>query len=249
MILKVDAACDKGCVRERNEDMILVGNRLLRDGVCSVTASLIESPSFVLALADGMGGHSDGALASEMTLRDLRDFIHQLPNQISENELFSLFKEWIQKMHLKLTQLAVNNPAQPGMGTTLAGVIFHGDIHFLFNVGDSRLYRFRDGVLKQLTVDHSCADLSAGTHRSAAIFNSIGGGGKSVFVDIEGLKDRLFHEDILLLCSDGLSDYLTGEEMQDLLNDGNTSVASFIDAAHSVGAPDNVSIGILQILF
>ena len=114
------------------------------------------------------------------------------------------------------------------------------------NCGDSRLYHFRDGVLKQLTTDHSLDNLKGTTGHSSIITNCIGGGCKSSFMDIVKCTGLFESGDILLLCSDGLTDMVSDAVIANLLNQG-ADASRLCDTALAAGGFDNVSVIVIKI--
>jgi protein phosphatase len=113
------------------------------------------------------------------------------------------------------------------------------------NCGDSRLYRFRNGELTQLTSDHSLSNMLGSSHHSNIITNCIGGGCSTSFMDIVKITDDVKIGDVYLLCSDGLTDMLPDHVITKLLTDG-ADANKLCDAAVEAGGLDNVSCCVLQ---
>ena len=114
------------------------------------------------------------------------------------------------------------------------------------NCGDSRLYRFHDHQLVQLTTDHSLNKTDANQKRSNVITNCIGGGFNSSFIDMVQMTDSVKPDDLFLLCSDGLTDMLPDRMISDLL-EKNADASSLCDAAIEAGGYDNVSCCVITI--
>ena len=134
------------------------------------------------------------------------------------------------------------------MGCTLTGVVWHYGKIYLINAGDSRTYRFRGGFLKQLTTDQTQRGISGNPQASKALLNCLGGGldGKILTDDI---TNKIIEGDVILICSDGLTDMLTDDEIEAMLNEGITTNGMEIGLAEKLkekacesGGYDNVSI-------
>lgn len=247
MLLKSEINSDIGCVRANNEDMILFAGEYFRDNSAKQIVELSDSVRFAAVVADGMGGHKGGEIASEIALRLFDDFLLDLSDGLDESGINLSLKEWTEKTHNIILHRSYELPEQEGMGTTFCGLLFYGEMVFALNIGDSRLYRFRGGILKQLTTDHSIrqltGDLSQGSNQ---IYNSLGAG-ESAFIDIKNLSGQMLTEDLYLICSDGLSDMLPDEETERILNE-NPSAEALITAAKNGGGRDNVSVILLKMI-
>ena len=132
------------------------------------------------------------------------------------------------------------------MGTTLVALAFYEGEFYSLNCGDSRLYRFRDGQLEQLTTDHSLSNLLGSEKHSSVITNCIGGGCNSSYIDIVKMTNEIKPRDCYMLCSDGLSDMLKDEKISALLNEGN-GATDLCEAAIAHGGLDNVSCCVIKI--
>lgn len=246
MILKIDAMSDRGLARDNNEDMILAGSVMLRDEHIFMTQELNSSHKYVIAIADGIGGCEGGEIASKMIIQSLYYFVESISSDISEANLLDELSEWVQKVHTQVQKAAVEHPTVKEMGTTLTGVLLLNGWIVIFNIGDSRIYRFRNGILKQLTTDHSIHNFNRNTQEpSNLIYNAIGSG-NSVFVDIDNRKGSLLPGDWWLLCSDGLSDCISEEIISDILCEKPTA-EQLIKTTLEAGGPDNISVVLFQL--
>lgn len=247
MLIKSEINSDIGCVRVNNEDMILFGGEFFRDRSAKQIFELSDTARFAAVVADGMGGHDGGEFASEIALRCFDDFILALPEGLDEDEVASSLKRWTEETHCLILRKSHELPGCEGMGSTFCGLLFYREMVFALNIGDSRLYRFRGGILKQLTTDHSIRQLTGGLSQdSNQIYNSLGAG-ESAFIDIKNLGGQLLEEDLYLICSDGLSDMLPDEETERILTE-NPSAEALITAAKNAGGKDNVSVILLKII-
>jgi serine/threonine protein phosphatase PrpC len=257
--LLVATNSDAGNVRrsDPNEDSTLI-LQMQRMHESQIT------PIGIYIVADGLGGHDNGQVASRMAVniiaeRMVRDLLtvplqaekeeKNLP-QPTEETLEQLLRDTIEDANLALCQR--NQRDKTDMGSTLTGFMLVGEHAFIVNVGDSRTYMVRGGQIYQLTTDHSLVgQLVAGgliepddvyTHpQRSQIFRSLGDR-PGVQVDI--FKQQLHPGDILLSCSDGLWEMVRNPQIESILNqapDPQTACAQLIEAANVNGGEDNVS--------
>jgi PPM family protein phosphatase len=213
-------------------------------------------------VADGMGGHASGEVASQMAIDTMRDFFATTQDDpdktwpykmdrtkgYEENRLVT----GIKLSNLRIFESARNNPSQRGMGTTIVSLFVTQQGVYLAHVGDSRIYRLRDGSIEQLTEDHSLLNdykkMKHLTDEEIANFPH-----KNVIVRALGMKetvkvDTRFEEprlgDIMVLCSDGLAGPVSDEDIRAIVSSSpDLKVASqrLIDRANENGGPDNVT--------
>lgn len=243
MKLDIDALCHKGLVRDRNEDALSVGGLILRDKTTKVSLDTPEEGFFYLLVADGMGGHEHGEEASEYTLDVIRDRFNQ--HLIGQETFEDDMRSTTHDISVKLNQQAAERGQQLPMGCTLTGVVWHYGRQWLVNAGDSRTYRFRNGMLRQLTKDETERGISGDPEASKWLLNCIGGGqeGRLTISDLEG---KLLEDDVLLICSDGLTDMVTEEQLEEALSEGATTTDLYRMACEG-GGVDNVSIILARI--
>lgn len=203
-------------------------------------------------LADGMGGHNAGEVASQNAVK----FIAEELNKMMENNDTEIPGGLIKAMSYaneKVYTMAALNPIHSGMGTTVVAAYVDGDTAYVANVGDSRAYAVRDDEIFQITTDHSvvaelvrCGSITpeeARRHPQKNIITRAVGTDTSVRTDV--FEYDYAPDDILLLCSDGLSTMLEDKEILAIVKNGNTSeeiVASLIDAAKEYGGLDNITV-------
>lgn len=248
MRLKISCVSDVGRVRDNNEDMACAGMYLIRDGSLNIEKEVFGNESFCLLVSDGMGGHENGEYASQFTLETLRAFL--LDKSQEHGDPAHDLKARIGFVSLCLNRKAREEWQSKAMGCTLTGLVWMQGMTLLVNVGDSRTYRLRDGMLRQLTSDQTLHErdmvpLPAGK----ALYNCIGAGcdTEAYILDI---TDRLMESDRILICSDGLSDMLEDDAIERLLASGSTeeSCAALIDAAKRNGGVDNVTAIVADVL-
>jgi protein phosphatase len=237
------AITDTGCERELNEDRYAV----------------LQTPSGIAwFVCDGMGGQSGGELAAQIAIDAIRRDLELLPARPPELALRNAFQEANRTIVLRR-----QNQAFAQMGTTAVAALIQGAEVVLGNVGDSRVYHFQDGNLKQLTVDHTYVQRlvesgeitmeEALAHPDAHILTRCLGAEPRVDVDIRRLwlwkSKSPTSRQALVFCSDGLYTLLRDEEIAQLLA---TSVpretcARAVELAKSRGGFDNITLAILPI--
>jgi protein phosphatase len=246
MNLFVTAASRVGCVRKNNEDMILAGSSFIRNDAFRNTIELTPEKRTVLAVADGMGGHNSGEVASSDALHNFHFFFNDLPAGLTAGEFNEMMVVWLESINNIIDSKGRVDERFKGMGTTLVGIAYYGGNFFSLNCGDSRLYRLRNGSLQQLTTDHSLNNMLGCSKHSSIITNCIGGGCKNSYMDIVRMTDDIQPSDIYLLCSDGLSDMLNDPQIEVLLKSGGDADA-LCQAAIEAGGFDNVSACVIEV--
>jgi serine/threonine protein phosphatase PrpC len=213
----------------------------------------------VIAVADGMGGHAAGEVASRIAITKLEEISSVITNpEIDSDSAEDLFSDSLNSIDLQLKSESDENPQLTGMGTTLTSLFINGERISLLHIGDSRAYRLRGSSLEQLTQDHtviqellnqgaiSQSDIATHPQRSVLTQVLMGEGISSAPLIILDAKVR----DRYLLCSDGLSSVLTEKEIKSILKGKERSdvVDALIDATYINGAPDNVTIVIADLV-
>ena len=130
--------------------MVLAYDKFVRSDVYGTEFMTENIDRFVIALADGMGGHNAGEVASSDALTNLKFFLEDLPANLSSGEFNEMMVEWLHSVNQIIDSKGHVNPEMAEMGTTLVAVVFYNKKYYWLNCGDSRLYRFRDGELTQL---------------------------------------------------------------------------------------------------
>tara|TARA_R110001599_G_scaffold185680_1_gene379923 strand:+ start:7099 stop:7848 length:750 start_codon:yes stop_codon:yes gene_type:complete len=229
------ASTHQGNVRNLNED------------------SLLNKPEFGLwVVADGMGGHSAGELASQQVISELE----ALPNFDTLSDMVDAAEDALLKANLKLRIHSKNHLNNATIGTTVACLIIKGKAGAVLWVGDSRLYRYRNGVLDQLTLDHSEVQaridsglLSAEQAEKSTIKNILSravGAFDQLAVDVNAFTIQT--GDIFLLCSDGLYNELNSHELQKILHASSLEnmTNDLMQASLSRKAKDNISLIVVE---
>lgn len=226
--------------------MILVGSSFIRNDSYNTKIELTLEKRTILAVADGMGGHNSGEVASSDALHNLQFFFNDIPSGLSAGEFNEMMVVWLESINNIIDSKGRVDDRYKGMGTTLVGIAYYGGNFFSMNCGDSRLYRLRKGSLQQLTTDHSLNNMLGSTKHCSIITNCIGGGNKNSYMDIVRMTDDVQPSDIYLLCSDGLSDMLNDQQIEIMLKSGGDADA-LCQAAIEAGGFDNVSACVIEV--
>jgi len=240
------AASRVGNVRSNNEDMVLAFDRFIRSDIYQTVLAPDNLDRFVIGVADGMGGHNAGEVASEQVMQNLKFYYNDMPKGMTSAELESVMNNWLQSIHQLINARGHNNRTLCDMGTTLVALLYYGKRYFWINCGDSRLYRLRDGQLTQLTTDHSLMSEDGEKKHSNYITNCIGAGCKDTYMDMTEITDDFKVGDTYVLCSDGLNDMVPDYVIEKMLNEGATA-NDLCEEAIDAGGFDNVSVCVLRI--
>jgi serine/threonine protein phosphatase PrpC len=239
----VTALSHAGLVRAHNEDSLVIGQWTLCAAETETPQTLVFSIAspLVVAVADGLGGHPGGDVASSFVVRELA---RAGPTLDSEQRL----RDVLNACNRGLYEIAADQPMLMAMGTTVAGVLLTSDQVFSFNVGDSRVYTHGSDGLRQASVDDS-PPLAPGQEHTAIVTQTLGGG--LTYTDVEPHVSvfRQSTEVRWLICSDGLSDLVRNETLSDLLQESEDSRAAFElwKAAIEAGGDDNITLALVRV--
>lgn len=245
--LKIAGCTDTGIRRHRNEDHIGFDQDL-----------------GIAVLADGMGGHQAGEIASHMAVKSVLEKLKTVAEcrpitPINSSQLIEIVSDTIAHSNAMIYQAAEALEEHKGMGTTLVAAMINGPELCVGHVGDSRLYLFRNRRLKKLTKDHSLVqdliDRGFYTQEEARTANvghivtrALGIKGD---IEVDTLQYNLKQGDILLLCSDGLSDMVQDWHIEELLSEHDNKLEQtaqkLIDSANRNGGKDNISVILIQV--
>lgn len=230
-----------GHVRNRNQDTIGL-SRLMTVGspqALSVTVDLDEP--FVVAVADGMGGHLGGEMASRLAIQELLEGQDDIAGM-------SEIRDRILSINRSVFEESLLSSARSAMGSTLAGMWISSTSMCIFNVGDSPVYEVVDGYLMKRSVDDVRRTASGGT---GGLTQSLGGTHTAVTLDPHTYSTPTV-PGRWLVCSDGLSGEVSLGDMQSIISDRSTDVSAaaedLLGAALAAGAPDNVSIAVVDVV-
>ncbi len=244
--LIIHGLSDVGLVRGHNEDKIAWDEKL-----------------GLVLLADGMGGHNAGEVASELAANCIIDSLRGvlIPDIDKALDRRAAIEEGIQHANNEIVQVALERQECAGMGTTIVASLFYDDAVIFAHVGDSRIYRYRDEALSQVTTDHSLvqemvdngyiSEEEALTSASRNLITRALGIADTVEVDVSESDCQI--NDLYLLCSDGLTDLVSDEEITVIFelhnhDDGYSAsilesiATSLVSSANEKGGKDNISI-------
>lgn len=237
LVIRAVARSDVGLVRKTNEDSGYAGPR-------------------VLAVADGMGGHAAGEVASAVAIETLAD-LDGTTGGVSAGE--AGLREAISRSHQRIAAMIEENEARTGMGTTVTALLWNGRGFDLIHIGDSRAYRIRDNVLEQITHDQTYVQMlldsgrltpeEVATHPARSLLLQALGGGDEPRPDVAALDAR--PGDRWLLCSDGLSGVVNDDTIATILRSDADRAAiaeTLVDRAIGAGAPDNVTVVVADVV-
>jgi PPM family protein phosphatase len=245
--LRIGALTDSGVVREKNEDSFsIIRNQ--------------DDGSVVIIVADGMGGHRAGGMASKLTCDMVEHEFQQRiqKGNIVDENIEELLKQITEKANRELLDVASKDDETKGMGTTLTVMVLAGHELIISHVGDSRVYFAGETGLEQITVDHSYVQelLDNGTitweealtHPSRNVITRAIGGDQSIDTDI--YRRNINPKEMFLACTDGLTNMLTDEEIYDVIQgegDVSCKAKALIDLANNKGGTDNITVVLVQL--
>lgn len=243
MVVQMVTATDVGLQRKNNEDSCAVVDEA---GLCVV--------------ADGMGGHLGGEIASNIAIGTVTDAFKERPGEDQdERKDAELLTKCIKNANKEIYKRGNSDAALKNMGTTIVASVLRGDYIVTANVGDSRIYRIRDGKFEQLTEDHSwvgelrkknlISEEDARSHPLKNIITRALGMEPTVEVDVKWEKAK--SGDLYLLCTDGLTDLVPDGEIFEIMkkhvDDLDAMVKALIDTANAGGGTDNVTVGLCKV--
>ncbi len=223
------------------------------DSDLTLTEYDMVQKGYLYIVADGMGGAAGGATASKMAVEHTLSYYYQ---DLGTEPLYCLDRA-IQNANAQIYQLGNSDLSYLGMGTTIVGAIFDGDMLHIGHVGDSRAYLLREGELLQLTKDHSLVQEQvrvglltaeeAATHPQRNMLSRNLGAETQARPDL--VSHRIYRGDIILLCSDGLWGEVSDEEMALLLHqyEPATAAQKLVDLANEHGGSDNICLIIRKV--
>lgn len=236
--MKTVAITHIGNVRKANEDSVLI---------------MCEKPPYYLIVADGMGGHAAGEVASRAACTAIEEYITGLKQQkLSKEQIIGA----VGYANEVLVRKAEQDSALKGMGTTLTFCHIAGDELMIAQVGDSRAYIYHDGAIRQITNDHTYVQylvdsgiLDKDAEEEYPFKNVITRalGMKELKVDIFELTWQ--EGDMIVLCSDGLTNYLSDDDIKEILAGGSAiekKAQEMVDMALLLGGRDNISVVIAK---
>ena len=227
-MVQIGFKCNKGIVREKNED------------ACFVIPS-----QDVYIVADGVGGNNSGEVASRTAVSEIAHYVNN--NDLQEfkepDDIFGFFSEAIESANEKIYRLGIENEDNRGMATTIVLAYIFKGVAYIANLGDSRAYLFRDGMLSRIITEEE-----AENHKQKNVITKALGADK--FVEPDFYRLEVSRDDILMLCSDGLYGEVSPENMAEILERDesmNDICTQLVDEALQCGGRDNITVVCLKI--
>lgn len=233
---------DPGKVRTHNEDSVIIINN--------------ERNEFILAVADGMGGHKAGEVASAIATNHIRESFYSLETIGTKEEAIDWLRIIVKEINEKIFDYADKNPDSKGLGTTLVIAIKTDDYILYGNIGDSSGYVIKNNTLHKVTKDHTYVGMlltngrlteeTAKNHPGKNLLTRALGANDPIEIDIFDVDTSVKG---LFLCSDGLTNMVTDEQIEKALNSNlpiEDVVVKLIRKANLRGGTDNISIAYLK---
>ncbi|SHE27319.1 Stp1/IreP family PP2C-type Ser/Thr phosphatase [Alkalibacter saccharofermentans] len=227
--------------------------RLRRINQDSYTLGKTKDGAAYFAVADGLGGHKGGEIASRMLIDELDEFLtgFDASKSVAEGKIQETLKDRIKILNSHIMRKGRDDESLTGMGSTLTFCLLSGGEAHVFHVGDSRLYRIGNNIIEKVTKDHSYVEelIDSGEitrdeaehHPNKNLLTRAVGTDESLKVDY--VKFQLRKEDIVLICSDGLTNYASEEEIKHIVlnNTSSQAVSKMIQTANDNGGGDNIT--------
>ena len=233
---------DPGQVRDHNED--------------SVTIIKNESEEILMAVADGMGGHKGGEIASSIAITHISKRFADSIKVGDKEEAINFLKEVVSEANMLLYKYTEDNPESVGMGTTIVIALLTKDYLLFGNIGDSSGFVIKDKKLYKITSDHTLVNLlvksgeiteeEAKDHPRKNVLMRALGANITVEMDVFDVERDV---EAILLCSDGLTNMLDNNQIETVLNsdiDIDAKVQKLINKANNRGGTDNISVAYLE---
>ena len=233
---------DVGKIREHNEDNVII----LKN----------DNDEYLLAVADGMGGHKAGEVASEIVINHLTEEFYGMNSIGDKDSAIEFLRNIVVEMNSKIFEYTKENPDSKGMGTTFVCAVKTRDYLLYGNIGDSSGYVIKKNKLHKVTRDHTLVNLLVSTgeltqeeakyHPRKNVLMRALGANNPIEIDIFDVENTT---DGILLCSDGLTNMLTEEQIEKVLMEEKSAedaVSKLIKKANARGGNDNISVAYLK---
>ncbi len=233
---------DTGRVRSHNEDSVTIVKNLTSE--------------YLMIVADGMGGHKAGEVASSLVVTEMGKRFSELSSIGTKEEAVNWLKEMTDEMNMKILKYAESYPETTGLGTTCVCAILTNDYLIFGNIGDSSGYVMKNGKIYKVTKDHTLVNIlvetgelteeEAKSHPQKNVLMKALGASEKVSMDIFDVEKDI---DEIFLCSDGLTNLVTAEQIERVLNEKELSIGERVDKlilkANARGGNDNITIAYL----
>lgn len=249
MALDIAVSCNRGRVRKRNEDVVAIGSRLIRD---EEKTTRVEFPAerIIVAVADGVGGAPGGDQASKIVAGQMLSRLEAVEAGLSPEELAHAAQSAALEVNSDLIKKSWLGSGRMGMSTTYTAVLGYEGGLFCMHAGDSRLYRFDHDGLRQLTRDHTLREQLGDPGIPGNIIVNCFGSEDQFYLDFLQLDPLSAEHELLLICSDGLSDMLGDQGIAAGFAEPGLDLAlaarELVAAANAAGGMDNISVALLR---
>lgn len=233
---------DPGKVRDHNEDSVIIVKN--------------HNNEILLAVADGMGGHRGGEIASSIVISNIGKEFKELGKLGSKEDAILWIKNVVSEANVQIYKYTEENPESEGMGTTIVLAVLTNDYLLFGNIGDSSGYVYKDGAIHKITNDHTLVNLllksgeiteeEAKDHPRKNVLMKALGATTTVEMDIFDVETDV---EGIFLCSDGMTNMLDDEQIAKVLNEETTpeeKVNKLIVKANNRGGTDNISVAFLK---
>jgi len=242
MKYKYSYITDPGKVRERNEDSVII--------------SVNKNNEYLMAVADGMGGHKNGEVASSIAISHIGERFKKIGSVGNKEDAINWLQSTVSEANVEIYKYVSTHPESEGMGTTIVLALITPSFLMISNIGDSRGYVIKNEKLHQITIDHTLVNLlvksgelseeEAKEHPRKNVLMKALGASTNVEMDIFNVDMDV---DGILLCSDGLTNMLDDEQISRVLNedsDIDQKLEKLVFKANNRGGSDNISIAYLM---
>lgn len=233
---------DAGKVRSHNEDSVTIVKNL--------------NGEYLLVVADGMGGHKAGEVASSLVVTEMGKRFSSLSSIGTKEEAVNWLKEMTDEINLKILKYSQTYPETTGLGTTCVCSILTNDFLIFGNVGDSSGFVMKDGKIYKVTKDHTLVNILVETgeltpeealnHPQKNVLMKALGANEKITMDVFDVEKNI---DEIFLCSDGVTNLLNSEQIERVLNDKELTIGERVDKlilkANARGGNDNITIAYL----
>lgn len=232
---------DPGKVRERNEDSVLITSN--------------DKGEYLLVVADGMGGHKDGEVASSIAVSHIGKRFKEISSVGNKEDAINWIQSTVSEANVLIYKYVAEHPESEGMGTTLVISVLTPTFLLIGNIGDSSGYVYKNKKLHKITIDHTLVNLlvksgelteeEAKNHPRKNVLMKALGASTNVEMDIFNVE---LNVDGIFLCSDGLTNMLDNDQIAKVLNDKGTieeKLEKLVFKANNRGGNDNISIAYL----
>ena len=233
---------DTGKIRDHNEDSVIILSN--------------ENGEYLLAVADGMGGHKAGEVASAIVINHLTDEFYHLDTLGDKENAIEFLRNIVTEMNHKIFDYTKENPDSKGMGTTFVCAIQTKDYLLYGNIGDSSGFVIKKHKITKVTKDHTLVNLLVSTgeltpeeakyHPRKNVLMRALGANNPIEIDIFDVEPNI---DGILLCSDGLTNMITQDQIEKVIAENMSAedtVKKLINKANARGGNDNISVAYLK---